>query len=90
MAWVVKGYRRVLDIPSVIAGNWRCGNGVVLTVTKNFNGAGPKHFGGADEWPVVELHFSFPSDRQDVADKLAVSLEALVRAFISANGLDTR
>lgn len=36
-----------------------CVGAVAIEVCKNFNGSGGNAFGGASEWPVVNLHIPF-------------------------------
>lgn len=82
------GSYKLVQLQSRIAGNVVCKNAIKIEVKTNYNGSGPRAFGGVDEWPVVELHLPFPSDHLALAIEFEEELEQWVRKFIVDHGLD--
>lgn len=87
--WVVykRDDRRVVYTSSgMIAGHVRHDNAKTIEVGKRYNGSGPAHFGGADEWPHVRLDVDFNVDEGDRANVFAEKLMAFVNDFFNSGG----
>jgi hypothetical protein len=48
----------------------------------HFNGSGPRAFGGATRWPVVEVQVSFGAGEEAKRDALAEYLKTAVEKFL--------
>lgn len=59
--------------------------GIVVEVKKHLNGSGPNAFGGAQEWPHVELNAPFPEERRDLAVAFAEYIAAAAEKFLEEN-----
>jgi hypothetical protein len=64
--------------PGVIARAIECEDAIWIEVHKNYNGSGPEAFGGAEEWPVITLRWSFDESASSQVDELRKQLQAFV------------
>lgn len=57
-----------------------------LELHYNFNGSGPKAFGGAKEWPVVTAKVVFQTGEEDMRDEFAEKLASFINSFMVERG----
>lgn len=48
----------------------------------NYNGSGPKAFGGARQWPVVECHVGFQTGEEELASEFATDLGKFIDRWL--------
>lgn len=69
--------------PAEMAGAGYIGeNAIKIRVGRNINGSGPNAFGGAKEWPSVDLDVAFPATDKERAEQFAEALKAFVDSQI--------
>ncbi len=70
------------EMPGKFANNCSFSNAGRLEIDRHYNGSGPKAFGGAENWPVVELEFQLQAGEDDKAKRLAAHLRNAVKEFL--------
>ncbi len=65
--------------PGVIGRGCRTPDATTIQTTYDYNGGGPNDFGGAAQWPVLQLFVRFEEDHEENAELLAERLELWLR-----------
>jgi hypothetical protein len=73
----------VFSRPGLLGNNTDSSNAHTVKLHRNYNGSGQSAFGGADEWPVLTAHFSFPVGSENKRNELATQIMALADKLLS-------
>jgi hypothetical protein len=71
-------------------GNERCNNGVEIQNKWHYNGSGETAFGGAKQWPHIDLSISLCGGEEKLAEKIVDDLKKFVEVLANRNSLDKK
>lgn len=80
--WKHGGRGREFVKPGWFAGHVLYDNVYVIDVHSNYNGSGKQAFGGAKEWPVVDVQIAFEATEQAKAERFAVEIAKFVDTWL--------
>jgi hypothetical protein len=67
------------EFGAVIANNWFSDNGVKIELSESINGSSDQAFGGAKSWPHLTVDVGFQVGQYDVATRIAILIEEILR-----------
>lgn len=75
--------RYTLEAAKKVARNYDVEDGVEISARWNFNGSGPRGFGGAAKWPVALLRVSFEEGQVEERDAFVGALQKFLDSYFS-------